>query len=56
MLDKVYTYYAERVTTAINRLTVLFEPVMLIVMGVVVGILIISMYLPIFNLASTIKG
>lgn len=55
MLDKVYLYYEERISAALSRLTALFEPVMLVVMGTVVGILVVSMYLPIFNLASAVR-
>ena len=55
MLDKVYAYYEERISTMLNRLTTLFEPIMLVIMGVVVGFLVVAMYLPIFSLASSMR-
>jgi type IV pilus assembly protein PilC len=56
MLDKVASYYEEHIDTFITRFVSVFEPVLLIFMGVVLGILIISMYLPLFSIASLAKG
>lgn len=56
MLDEVAKYYEEQVGTAITRMTALLEPVMLIGMGLVIGTLVISMYLPIFQMTQVIKG
>ncbi len=55
MLDKVASYYEERVSTFIERLTVLFEPIAIAVMAVLVGTIVISMYLPIFGLATGVR-
>lgn len=56
MLEEIEKYYEEQVTTAVERMTSLLEPVMLIGMGLIIGILVISMYLPIFQLTSVVKG
>ncbi|MCD6574239.1 type II secretion system F family protein, partial [Candidatus Aerophobetes bacterium] len=50
MLQKISDFYEERVTASVNRLTAAFEPMMLVLMGAVVGTLIVSMYLPIFKM------
>lgn len=49
MLSRVAQYYEMKVTTFIERLTVLFEPIAIMVMAVVIGTLVIAMYLPIFQ-------
>ncbi len=51
MLTRVAKYYEERVDTFIDRLSVLFEPFAIVVMAVIIGTLVVSMFLPIFNLA-----
>ncbi len=50
MLHKISDFYEARVSASIDRLTTAFEPMMLVLMGGVVGTLIISMYLPIFKM------
>lgn len=56
MLEEIARYYEEQVATAIERMTALLEPLMLVGIGLVIGTLVISMYLPIFQLTSVIKG
>ncbi len=48
MLGKVADYYEEQVDNAVDSLTTLMEPIILVFLGVVIGGLIIAMYLPIF--------
>ncbi len=55
MLQKIADFYEEEVDAAVAGLTSLIEPVMMAVLGVVVGGLIIAMYLPIFKLAGNIQ-
>ncbi len=55
MLEEISKYYEEQVTTAVDRMTSLLEPLMLVGMGLVIGILVLSMYLPIFNMTSIVK-
>lgn len=54
MLDKVATYYEEEVDNAVDNLTTLMEPMIMAVLGVLVGGLIIAMYLPIFQLGNVV--
>ncbi|MEE4384043.1 MAG: type II secretion system F family protein [Pseudomonadales bacterium] len=54
MLDKSASYYEEQVDNAVDSLTDLMEPMIMAVLGVLVGGLIIAMYLPIFQLGSVV--
>ncbi|EAQ99043.1 type II secretion system F family protein [Congregibacter litoralis] len=54
MLDKVATHYEEAVDNAVDSLSSLMEPMIMSVLGVLVGGLMIAMYLPIFMLGSVI--
>jgi type IV pilus assembly protein PilC len=55
MLGKVADFYEDEVDSAIQSLTSIIEPIMMIGVGVMVGIVIISMYLPMFKMLSLIK-
>lgn len=54
MLDKVAIYYENEVDNAVDGLTSLLEPMIMVVLGVLVGGLVIAMYLPIFKMGSVI--
>lgn len=54
MLSKVADIYEQQVDDAVDALTSLLEPMIMVVLGVVVGGLIVAMYLPIFQLGSVI--
>ena len=54
MLDKCATYYEDEVDNAVDNLTSLLEPLIMSVLGVLVGGLMIAMYLPIFQLGSVV--
>lgn len=54
MLDKVASYYESEVDNAVDGLTSLMEPIIMSVLGVLVGGLIIAMYLPIFQLGAVV--
>ena len=54
MLDKVASYYEDAVDNAVDSLSSLMEPLIMSVLGVLVGGLMIAMYLPIFMLGSVI--
>lgn len=54
MLDKVATYYEDEVNNMVDSLTSLMEPMIMAVLGVVVGGLVIAMYLPIFKLGDVV--
>jgi type IV pilus assembly protein PilC len=52
MLKKVGELYEEEVDDAVANLTALMEPLIMVVLGVILGALVISMYLPIFQMGS----
>ncbi|HGP4209901.1 TPA: type II secretion system F family protein, partial [Pseudomonas aeruginosa] len=54
MLSKVASYYEEEVDNAVDNLTTLMEPMIMAVLGVLVGGLIVAMYLPIFQLGNVV--
>ena len=54
MLDKAASYFEEQVDNAVDALTSLLEPIIMAVLGVVIGGLIIAMYLPIFQLGQVV--
>ena len=55
MLTKIADFYEDEVDVAVAALTSLIEPVMMVGIGGTVGIVLISMYLPIFSIAGKIK-
>ena len=55
MLDKIADFYDQEVTATVDALTSLIEPLMIVVMGTIVGGMIISLYLPMFNIIKLIK-
>ncbi|HKI61839.1 MAG TPA: type II secretion system F family protein [Mariprofundaceae bacterium] len=54
MLSKIADFYEEEVDTAVDNMTALMEPFIMAFLGVVIGGLVISMYLPIFQMASVV--
>ncbi len=54
MLTKIADFYDEEVDQAVENLTAMIEPFMLVFLGVVIGGLVIAMYLPIFTMASAV--
>ena len=55
MLGKVADFYNEEVSAAVDSLTSLIEPALILVIGVVVGLSVISLYLPMFNIINLIQ-
>ena len=55
MLTKVADFFDAEVETTVNSLTSILEPVLIVAMGVVIGAMLIALYLPIFNLALSVK-
>jgi type IV pilus assembly protein PilC len=54
MLGKIADFYDEEVDQAVENMTALIEPFMLVFLGTVIGGLVVSMYLPIFKMASAL--
>jgi type IV pilus assembly protein PilC len=55
MLGKIAEFYEDEVDNAVSNLTALMEPVVIVFLGVVIGGLVISMYLPIFQLGAVVS-
>jgi type IV pilus assembly protein PilC len=54
MLSKIAEFYEEEVDTAVNGLTKLIEPLMIAILGVVIGTIVTAMYLPLYSVLSQI--
>jgi type IV pilus assembly protein PilC len=55
MLSKIADFYEDEVDSAVQALTSIVEPIMMIGVGLMVGVIIISMYLPMFKMLTLIK-
>jgi len=54
MLEKIADFYDEEVDQAVDNLTAMLEPLMMVVLGGMIGGLVVAMYLPIFKMASVV--
>ena len=55
MLDKIADFYESEVAAAVKALTAILEPLLIVVIGAMVGFIVISMYLPLFSVYDAIK-
>jgi type IV pilus assembly protein PilC len=55
MLSKIADFYEDEVDAAIQSLTSIVEPLMMILVGMMVGVIVIAMYLPMFKMLSLVK-
>jgi type IV pilus assembly protein PilC len=55
MLDKIAEFYEDQVEASVKALTSIMEPIMIIVIGGIVGFIVVSMYLPLFTVYNQIK-
>jgi len=51
MFKKINSFYQETVETFLTRFTSMFEPIMLVVVGIIIGIMVVGMFLPIFQIS-----
>ena len=56
MLSKIADFYDDEVDDAVNNLTAMMEPMLMLFLGTTVGGLVVAMYLPIFKIAGTVAG
>lgn len=56
MLNKIASFYDDEVNTAVDALTSVIEPIMIVVMGMLVGGMVVAMYLPMFKLISVVSS
>ena len=54
MLNKIADFYDEEVDATVAALTSLLEPLMMVVLGTLIGGMMVAMYLPIFKMASVV--
>jgi type IV pilus assembly protein PilC len=55
MLDRIAEFYEEQVEAAVKSLMSILEPILIIVIGAMVGFIVISMYLPLFEVYNRIE-
>jgi type IV pilus assembly protein PilC len=55
MLDKVAEFYEDQVEASVKALTSILEPIMIVVIGGIVGFIVVSMYMPLFTVYNQIK-
>ena len=55
MLNKIADFYDDEVDSAVNALTSMMEPMLMVFLGGSVGFIVVAMYLPIFKLITLIK-
>jgi type IV pilus assembly protein PilC len=55
MMTKIADFYEEQVAAAVKALTSILEPIMILIVGAIVGFIVISMYLPMFKVYDSIK-
>ncbi|MCB1905413.1 MAG: type II secretion system F family protein, partial [Gammaproteobacteria bacterium] len=56
MLSKVADFFEEEVDNAVDALSSLLEPLIMVILGTLIGGLVIAMYLPIFQMGSAVMG
>jgi len=55
MLNSLADFYDEEIETSLGRFVTLVEPILLIVMGIVIAGLLLSLYMPLFNLSNALR-
>lgn len=54
MLNKAAEFYEDEVDNAVGRLSAMIEPIIIVILGLVIGTLLVAMYLPLFNLGNVV--
>ena len=55
MLEKIADFYDEEVDAAVKGLTSMIEPIVICIMGVVIGTIVIAMFMPMFEMGSMVE-
>jgi type IV pilus assembly protein PilC len=55
MMSKIADFYEDEVAAAVKALTSILEPLMIVIVGAMVGFIVISMYMPLFKVYDQIK-
>ena len=56
MMDSIADFYDDEVETMLDGLTSLLEPLLMVFLGVIIGGIVISMFLPIFKIGEAVQG
>ena len=56
MLTSVADFYDEENETALGRFVTIIEPMLLVIMGLVIAVLLLSLYMPLFELSSAVRS
>ena len=56
MLLRTAEFYEQRVTAKVDGLSSLVEPIAIVVLGLVIGVMLLALYLPIFNLGQAMRS
>ena len=56
MLNALADFYDEDIETTLARFVTLVEPLMLVIMGLVIAVLLLALYMPVFQLSATLGG
>ncbi|HOY67886.1 MAG TPA: type II secretion system F family protein [Candidatus Ozemobacteraceae bacterium] len=56
MLEKVADFYEDEINFLVDQLTAMVEPIFIVVLGTLVGVIVVAMYLPIFRMAKVVSG
>jgi type IV pilus assembly protein PilC len=54
MLNSLAEFYDEEIETEVGRFITLVEPVLLVVMGIIIAIVVLALYMPLFELTSVV--
>jgi len=55
MMDRIAAFHDEELARWVDLVTRLFEPLLMAILGVVIGVIVVLMYLPIFELAGSLQ-
>lgn len=55
MLERIGTFYDEEIARAVDWFTRLLEPLLMVVIGLIIGVVVVLMYMPIFDLAGSVQ-
>jgi general secretion pathway protein F len=55
MMERIATFHEDEIARWVDRMTRLFEPLLMVVIGLVIGIIVLALYMPIFELAGSVQ-
>ena len=55
MLNSLADFYDEEIDTEVSRFVTLVEPIILVIMGVIIAVVVLALYMPVFELAGNIR-